>query len=376
MATSGQPSIQQQNAMARAAIQANSVEMLQSVFSQTVNPAQSNQISIIPRNIGLIKGFYVEITATVTNTAGAAITLTDFNVANILSNVTFTDLQNNVRINTYGWHLHFLNSVKSRHPYGSSVPTDSPVKYGSNWNVITAPASIAASGTGTVNMKYYVPLAYSDDDYRGAIYGNVVNATMSLQLTVNPTVAVTTGDSTQAVYSGNAATVTSVTVSVYQLYQDQLPMGAGGVVLPILDISTIYELKYTTFNGITSGIDFPMPFSNFRDYLSSFVVYFNGTARAMGTDINYLALQSANFTNLWKLDPQLHALRTRRILGTDPPPGVYYFDFRKKPIATTQYGNMELILNPSAAAQGAYAVVGYEDFALQNAITQAGSLPA
>jgi P3 major capsid protein len=361
--------------MARAAINANSVEMVQQIYSQTINPAQSNQVSIIPRNIGLIKGFYLEITATVTNTAGAGITLTDFNVANILSNITFTDLQNNVRINTTGWHLHFLNSVKARRPYGSSTASDSPVRYGSNWNVITAPATIAATGTGVVNMKYYVPLAYSDDDLRGAIYANVVNATMGIQLTLNPTVSVATGDSTGAVYTGNPATITSATITVYQLYQDQIPMGAGGPVLPILDISTIYELKFTTFNGMTANVDFPMPFSNFRDYLSSFVVWYNGTARTAGTDINYLALQSANFTNLWKLDPQLHALRTRRVLGTDFPAGVYYFDFRQRPIATTQFGNMELIVNPSTATNTAYAIVGYEDFALQNAITQAGSLP-
>ena len=38
-------------------------------------------------------------------------------------------------------------------------------------------------GTGTVTMWYYVPLAYNPDnpqmpDLRGAVYANVVNATM------------------------------------------------------------------------------------------------------------------------------------------------------------------------------------------------------
>jgi hypothetical protein len=37
---------------------------------------------------------------------------------------------------------------------------------------------------------------------------------------------------------------------------------------------------------------------------------------------------------------------------------------------------MQLVLNASTAAAGAYVQIGWEDFGLQNVITQAGSLPA
>jgi hypothetical protein len=37
---------------------------------------------------------------------------------------------------------------------------------------------------------------------------------------------------------------------------------------------------------------------------------------------------------------------------------------------------MQLVLNASTAAAGAYMLVGWEDFGLQNVMTQAGSLPA
>jgi hypothetical protein len=37
---------------------------------------------------------------------------------------------------------------------------------------------------------------------------------------------------------------------------------------------------------------------------------------------------------------------------------------------------MELILHPNAAAAGAYALVAYEDFALMNTLSGAGSLAA
>ena len=368
------PSLQQQNAIARQLVLQQSVEMTQTIYSTTVTPANQNVLNIVPRNVGLIKGFVVEVSAVVTNNATNPLALSDFNIANILSQVVFTDLNNNVRINTSGWHLEFIDTAKRNRVFGSSQPSDSPIKYGSNWNVKSAPATIAASGTGTVTQKYWVPLAYSDQDLRGSVYGNVVNATMNLQLTLNTNVSITSGDSTLNIYTGNPSTLTSATVTVYQVYLDQLPQGKQGPVLPILDLSTVYELKNTTFSGIVANQEFSMQYSNFRDFLSTFMIYYNGTARATGADISYLALQSANFTNIFKVDPYLQAMRTRNKVSTDFPPGVYYFDHRNKPLATTQYGNLELVMNPSTAGASAYCLVGYEDFALMNTITQAGSL--
>lgn len=377
MAATTQMTVQQQNLLARQLILANAVEMTQQIFSQTVTPSQQNVLNVTPRNVGLLKGFFVEVTATVTNTAGAATLLTDFNAANILSQITFTDLNNQVRINTTGWHLEFLNTVKRGRVFGSSVASDSPIKYGSNFNVISATASVAASGTGTVKMIYWVPLSYGNDDLRGSIYANVVNATMNLQLTLNTSGVLASGtDDTLAVYSGNAGSITSATVTVYQNYLDQIPQGTGGPVLPIADLSTIYEIKNTTFSGIVAGQDFPMQYANFRDFVSTFLVYYNGTARGVGADVNYLSLQAANTTNIFKVDPFLQALKTRNRMSTDFPKGTYYFDSRHKPVSTLQYGNMQLILNPSTAGAGAYALVGYEAFAYLNTLTQAGSLAA
>jgi hypothetical protein len=376
------PTPQQQNAAARFLIQTQAVDMLQVISTQTVVPANNPTISIQPRYVGLIKGFWVKVQATIHNSNGGAtpITPTNFGAANVLSNITFTDLNNNQRVLCPGWYLNFMNSLNGRGPFCAALVNtaeDGITGYGANFaGVITQPSSIAAGADGTVIMWYWVPLAYSDTDYRGAIYANVVNATMQLQLTFNATPVVASGDSTTAVYTGTTGSMTSATVTVYQSYMDQIPMGGGAPILPYLDLSTIYELKTTIFNGMVAAQDFPMQYANFRDFLSTTLVYYNGSARASGTDVNTFALQSANFTNIWKIEPALSAIKTRRILGTDLPLGVYHFSSRLKPIATTQYGNMELVLNPATVNAGAYALVGYEDFALVNTINSAGSLPS
>jgi len=381
------------NALARATIKARSVYMTLPIFNQNFVPATNPSITVLPRNIGLIMGFWVKVVLTVSNGSPVQINRTDLNASNSLSQIQFNDLNNVTRIQTTGWHMHLLNSVKARRPFGTALVNgtgiDTPLNYGSNWiNQISCPATIAAAGTGTVVMWYYVPTAYSDDDMRGAIYANVTNATMQLNLAFpgqfGVSLAVANGaDSTQAIFVGNAAgsvaavTITNALVEVYQCFYDQLPVGNQGVLLPITDLATIYEMKQTLLTAISANADFPYQYANFRDILSTTLIYVQASAtgaRGVGADINYFELQSANATNLWKKEPALIALETRNFLQTDFPPGVYYFGSRRRPINTTQYGNMQLIINPITAGAGAYELVGIEDFALIQQLSMAGSL--
>jgi hypothetical protein len=204
---------------------------------------------------------------------------------------------------------------------------------------------------------------------------------MTLTVTVNPKPFVAADkDSTFAIYKGTASgSLTNVTISVYQVYLDQLPRDSkGNPILPMMDLATAYEFKNSNFTAISQGQEFPVPYGNFRDFQSTFVIYNSDASadagRNGGTDIDYWALQSASFTNIFKLDPRRVAEKARRLIGADLPKGVYYFDHRRQPINSSQYGNMELILKPSTAAASAYLNVGWESLALANVIKQAGSL--
>jgi hypothetical protein len=287
-----------------------------------------------------------------------------------------------------------LSSVKRRQPFGSTsdynqlVTAPNPQQRSqmlnvppASWPVFTANPTIAVSTASTFRGVLEIPLAYSEDDLRGAIWANVINATMQLTLTFNPNVfaGAAPADYTNAVYQGSTGVFTSVTINVYQNYLDQLPRNQqnGQTILPALDLSTVYDLKNTIFTAIPTGQDYPIPFSNFREFQSAFLVYNNSgaaTGRTFGTDLNTIALQSANFTNLWKTGPLFKALQQRDITGIDLPAGFYYFSFRRKPINTTQYGNMQLVLNASTAGASAYAQVYWEAFANETQLTQAGSL--
>lgn len=378
--------LQNANLAARNMVVRQGYPMLQSIYSNIFQPAAQATFQLPPQNVGLIKGFLVRMSATITNPASGSSTLSlaPFGPANLVQNLIFTDLQNYQRINTSGWHIAMLNAARQSRPPFSSTPSDSPMGFGSNWPVIKAPATIAANTAGTIYMYYWIPLAYSDTDLTGAIYANVVNATMNLQMTLATAaqaVVSNTSDPTLAIYQGAGAvagvTLTNVNVQVYQAYIDQLPMSAKGPILPSIDLNTMYEIKNTTFSAIVQGQDFYMPYSNFRHFLSTVAVLDNwsGTAYpAAGSDVNYFSFRSANATDLRKADPYTWAAMTRRKLLTDTPVPAYYFDTRDKPIYTTQTGNMALVGNFSTVNTGANIPVGWEMLANVSNLLNASSL--
>lgn len=372
--------LQQVNMQARMAVLANAVQMVQQISSQSVTPSAQNILNIPPRNVGLIQGFIVEVNGTMNNPGAGAAALTQFGAANVLSNITFQDLNNQIRINTPGWHMALLNSAKQGFGYGGAYSPNLPINFGNNWTVQSAPAAPGAGADAAIRMIYYIPLAYTADDLRGGIYASVTNATMNLQLTINPTPGVAAGDATLAVYSGQAVTwkaATQVTVTVYQVYLDQIPRGQDGtVILPPLDLNTIYQLQQTTLTGMAVGTDFPYAYANYRDFLSTIAVYDNAGTLNVGSDINYWSLVSANFTQLFKYTPEIAALFARSVFMADPPKGVYYFDHRRRPINTQQFGNMELNLNASAVTAGATLLVATEAFAQIQTLQGASSLSA
>jgi len=342
-------------------------------------------IAIQPQPIGLVKKFVIEITGQANNTDGAnAANLSDLGLANLLSQVLFEDTQGYTRIQTTGWHLDFL--FRAKHRTGASrtllaTALADTGNFGNIFAIITAPTGIAHGGNAQFRMVYEIPICYSDEDLRGAVYLGLVNAVSKLQLTLNPAPFAAAGvDSTLACWKGAAGNISNVAINVYQVFLDQLPRDkAGNPILPPLDKSTAYELKNTANSqAYQVGIDNPTSYSNFRRFMSTFLIYNSNPAadagRTGGTDTNYLALQSANVTNIKKVDPLELARESRILTMTDFPPGCYYWSHRKAPIDTLNYGNMQLILNPSAAAAGAYGYVGWEDFGALSVLQQAGSL--
>jgi hypothetical protein len=390
---------QQQDAIATRAILASAVDRIQNVATQQVFPASNPQLLIQPINVGLIKRFIIVVTGHIANSGAVPISLTDYGLANIFGQggVQYIDLNNYLRVNTSGAHLSQLSSAKRRRSFAATVQDDTPGSITPTflskmlnvppayWGVFQGNQTIAGGASGAFRAVFELPLAYTDDDFRGAIWANVLNAVQQLTLTFNQqAVTADPSDDTFAVYhgaAGAAGSITDAVVTVYQEYLDQLPkaQGPNGVttILPALSLSTVYELKSTIFTNIPPNQEFFIPYANQRSFISTFATFNNdGTAagRTPGTDVNYWALVSANSTYIWKLDPLTCAQRSREHLTTDNPYGTYYFPTRRHNLATLQFGNLQLTLNALNSTPAGYVNVMWEDFALQNTLQSGASL--
>jgi len=387
---------QQQDAIATRAILSSSVDRIQNVASAQVFPASNPVLLVQPLNVGLIKRFTIVVTGHISNTGTGAITLTDFGLANLFAQggLQYVDLNNYLRVNTSGAHLSILASAKRRRSFAATVQDNVSTTTNlskmlnvnpATWGVFQASQSIAAGTSAAFRAVFELPLAYTDDDLRGAIWANVLNAVQQLTLTFNAqAVTAAPTDNTFAVYSGaagSAGSITDATVNVYQEYLDQLPKATGPsgmtTILPALSLSTVYELKSTTFQNIPSNQEFFFPYANQRSFISTITTFnHDGTAtgRGLGADVNYWALVSANSTYIWKLDPLTVAQKSREHLTADLPNGTYYFPTRRHNIASLQFGNLQLTLNATSTTPASYANVMWEMFALQNTLASGASL--
>jgi hypothetical protein len=390
-----QMSPQQQNAMVRSLILRGGVlgqtyfppavdmwQQLNPILPSSVGPG--SVITIQLRNVGLVKRLVVEFSATVTAGATTTQTLTPLGLANLISNITFIDLGNNTRINSTGWHLNAVSSVKRRRVFAAAYSSDTPNGYGNvNNRVMFAPATIAATANSPVRFILEIPFVKNNHDLRGSIFADVTNAVMQVQITLNPQMFVSsTADPTLAVYQSGGtdlATLSAVAIQCNQNYLDQLPRNpqTAAPILPALDIGTAYLLNNTASGLPVVNQDNGFSFVNARSYESvAFVYDNNGVLNINGSDLNYEQVTSANFTQILRYDGMMAVTTERDILGCDFPKGMRYLDFRHRPINTDQYGNMQLIVNPSSVGGSAATILfGWESYGVIGQVNQAGSLP-
>lgn len=369
------------NGRARLAITQNAMPMMQPLQTLSISgtvTTSNNQLTFQPRLTGLIIGFLVEVNCTVNNAGAATANRTNGGALNVLSRIAFTDLNNYTRVNTNGYHLGLLNSIKNTRGYGGAVAPNLPFNVGNVWTVNSLASTIANGATPSLRQFFYVPVAYSPQDLTGAIYAQVVNATMQLQLTLNAAPGVTTGDPLFAIYSGATATssitLSNATVTVTTLYYNTATP-KGQLPRALLDESRAYLIQDQVANlTLVANSDCTAGYANARTYYSTFAVYDNNGTFNTGSDMTYLKLQYANLLAQWQLNPQTIALLTRNAVGFDMPPGVYYLDHRNYPISTAAWGNCELAVNPSSVTTGAFLGTWYEMVGQENSIIQASSL--
>lgn len=359
-------------------ILANAIPVFQNVRSGslTYTAGSPTQWTVLASNVGLIRRFWLELSGTVNGTAGT-FTPSMFGLSNLLSNVSFIDQNNRLRINTTGPHLHLAASQKRRRAFGSAlsqsnnstiVQTD-PTGIGANFPVNVGTGTVTAGTPKNFTFVFEIPVVNSNQDLTGAIYANQTTSNNQLQFTLNPNFFVAAADAFNAGYLSSAAlgtnlpTLTNLKWTLYQDFLDQLPVdNTGFAQLPPIDIA--YALVYQMINpGVQVAAQDNLyalpPFNVYQDLMLFWDNYtFNG-AGGVGSDVNYIKVQISNTYILRQEDPLVNAIRTRNHIGSDLPAAVaatntsgavYDLDFRHKPLSVNQLSSTNIVFNPATVS--------------------------
>lgn len=365
------------NMQIRQNILANAIPVFQNVRSGSLTyvAGSPTQFTVLASNVGLIRRFKLEISGTVNCAAAHNVAPSMFGLSNLLSNVSFIDQNNRLRINTTGPHLHLAASQKRRRVYGSALAANNnstivqsdPTGFGANFPVNVGTGTVTGGTPKNFTFVFEIPVVNSNQDLTGAIYANQTTSNNQLQFTINPNFfAAAAADAFNAGYLCDAAlgttlpTLTNLKWTLYQDFLDQLPVdNTGFAQLPPIDIA--YALVYQMINpGVQVQAQDNLyalpPFNIYQDLMLFWDNFgFNG-AGGVGSDVNYLKVQISNTYILLQQDPLVNAIRSRNHVGSDFPAAigatntsgaVYDLDFRHKPLSVNQLSSTNVVFNPA-----------------------------
>jgi hypothetical protein len=297
------------------------------------------------RNVGVITGLEVRVTATVTIATDSP-TPSPMAPYNLISQVITSDYNTTQRIFASGGMMYFLNSMRHGTPYMSAAQGNQqayaagPVQ-GVDTDQVLVPT---ATGTDTMSFNLDVPFAVDPgNDLTGAVLAQTVVGEMFLKLQfANAAV----GDAWQSPYTalnGGTTSITNIMVEVWQRY-----IQPQNSTLPLYDLNTVYEFAglYQTSNNIATNGQTFVDYPNVRSVTGAYFSFVDNAALAVnGTDINTLTLVANGNTRMREQDPLLVRKHMRMVLGGDLPASLYYIPSRRNPIQTWIYSQVQELFN-------------------------------
>jgi hypothetical protein len=375
-------------------------------------------VNLLGSATGLIRKFYLVVTGTLNSTSGTWVATQPFGITNLLSNITFTDLNTRVRHNTTGPHMHMIQAARRGWVPGMSListamsdsnnnTNQAPFFGGISWGVFppastttwppTAFLSNAAPQQFLAVAKNFqwtweIPVSYTDTDLRGCIWANQVTANNLISCTINPSFFLSNSVAADVSTSGynSAATVgtgaPTLTNLRFTLYQDMFVQGPqdknNNILLPQVDMAYSYNLLMVPAQALQANSDnvfFAAPNRQILSHMLFWDNYLYNTLPA-GSDVTAIKIQIANSLVVRQMEPGILAYWTRNLLGVDMPVGTaggvgttkadfttYYIDTRRRPLNVQTSGNVGVYFNPNTVQGGAALNIGYEYLEIQSA---------
>ena len=383
----------------------SSAPLIQAVAfaAPTYTQGSATTVNLLGSATGLIRKFYLVVTGTINATSGTFIPSQPFGLTNLLSNITFTDLNTRVRHNTTGPHMHMIQAARRGWVPGmalnaaamseTSGATGNGAFWGNNFFTNNAPTTMTGGTAQNFQWTWEIPISYTDTDLRGTIWANQVTANNLISATINPNFFATnnggadvSGSAYNTATANLGTTAPTLTNLKFTLYQDMFVQGPqdknGNIMLPQVDMAYSYNLLMVPAQALQANSDnvfFAAPNRQILSHMLFWDNYLYNTAPA-GSDVTAIKIQIANSLVVRQMEPGILGYWTRNLLGTDMPVGssggtgttkkdftTYYIDTRRRPLNVQTSGNVGLYFNPNSVQGGAALNLGYEYLEIQSA---------
>ncbi len=327
------------------------------------SPGQTARMKLI--NIGVLTEVIARITATVDNSGTAAATPGPTAPYSLIETATFFDYDNTPRVRATGPQLYMRSSVQQGALY--DVAYGATPEGGNVSSLVQVPTAV---GTGTLSFDITIPVAiHPESDLTGAILAQTVAGEQFVQMSFPSTIV---GSAANNLYTAGTVAVSNIYVELVQrVIQPQLQAGAKSLVLPQLDLLTVYELNggQITTSNLSVGQEKLIDYPNNRTVLGVYWSYLNGGSfNSNASDLSKVRQIANGSQPLRDLDPQILLHEMRRTLKGDVFPAHYFMLSRLVPIYTQLYGNVQLGVTPSSVGSGSQIDFSFESLYPKGAV--------
>lgn len=297
-------------------------------------------------NVGLIKRLLLRV-RTLVDIGTADATLSPKGPFNLLKNIKLTDYDQQDRINCSGDRLWMVNCVRRRTYWGYNNEGAAQVLVSPNH-----PLTVGADR----QLEFFleIPVAYDENDLRGMIVAQTAVGEAYLTLTINSLLFQSAN--ADAVYNGAGTTTvvidpaTPVTFDVWQEYA--WPQDFNSI--PPLDVSTVYEIlgNLDSSDNLVANSEKQVAVPNLRSVVGYYLGYVNNGVMNPGSDVDRFRVIVNGNNVLTERNVAAQLMVQREFLNSDLRPGMYFFNWRARPVETYMFGNVNIGFTPSNVTGG------------------------
>lgn len=322
-------------------------------------------------NVGLLTRLFLDIQIPY-NFSVAPSGLANKGVLAAVPRVALYDYDGTARHNVSAYLLNVVNTVRKKTANQGHALLQS---LGGLTNVASGQLSSFRNpsyslSTGSQTLRFILEVPVAADVERGDLRG-MINAQFGageLQLAVDFASALNGTANDDFVFNGGTmSSLGTPTVRVYQEYY--LPQKVAGMVpLPMLDLSTVYEIGVysRTSDNLAANQEKLIPFPVLREVNSVVFDYLNnsllgGSAGLVPTnDLQTFRVYANGNNKLYETDWYAQNYFERIQLGHDLPQGTYFLDFANGPISTAIFGTVQLGITPGGSLTTPAVEVAFE----------------